>query len=70
MTSTTDEITNLRAGLDDIRMWCEHESRYGNDPTVIAVCKQISSMARRGLLTPRASKPLTVGEIMSWDDES
>ncbi len=71
MTSTTDEITNLRYSLDHIRAWCAHEVKNGNlSPAAQSVCDAVRAMAVLGLKTPRASKSLTVREIMSWDDES
>ncbi len=57
MTSTTDEITNLRAALDHIRAWCAHEVKNGNpSPEAQGVYDTVRAMAMRGLKTQRASK--------------
>ncbi len=57
MTSTTDEITNLRYSLDHIRAWCAHEVKNGNlSPEASAICDTVRAMATLGLKTPRASR--------------
>lgn len=65
MTTPTDETESLRTHLRGIREWCEAEILSGfHDPAVNEALQAVSKMAMRGLKTPRASKTLTVGEIM------
>ncbi len=65
MTSTTDEIANLRAALDHIRSWCAHELRYQTNDLGAAALKTVEILAERALKTPRASK---VAESPRCDD--
>ncbi len=68
MTSTTDEIANLRAALWDIVNHCHTQAASCQDEDRLLVYRHIEAMAARGLKTPRASKVLTVGEIMDDSD--
>lgn len=65
MTTPTDEITNLRAGLDDILTWCHNTATHTFSDVERAACNHIAAMARRALKTPRAPK---VVEPSRWDD--
>ncbi len=57
MTSTTDEITNLRAALEEIRSLCavkEFDPRISKGEA--RGWRGAAAIARRALKTPRASK--------------
>ncbi len=56
MTTESDEIRNLRASLEHIRQWCDHEVKYGAKGVHMAVCETVKRLALLGLKTPRASK--------------
>lgn len=55
MTSTTDEIANLRAALDHIRAWCGHELKHVPNHPAKTQLEAVCDMAKRGLKTQRAS---------------
>ena len=67
MTSSQDEITNLRAALKDILSFIKYERKNG-DPTDANssgnIMGSIEIMAKAGLKTPRDSKfiTFTIGE--------
>lgn len=63
MTSTTDEIRNLRAALEAIADHCSEASLTVHRDD-IPIVREAAVMARRALKAPRASKVWTVGEIM------
>lgn len=56
MTSTTDEIANLRAALEDIESHCQTVALVNETPQTRRIVQRVAEMARRALKTPRASK--------------
>ncbi len=61
MTSTTDEITSLRAGLEDIARHCGHmASLDGLEPSEKRSWRAIARIAHATLKTPRASKVIPI----------
>lgn len=58
MTSTTDEICNLRAGLNDILTWCHNTATATSSDVERATCNHVAAMVRRALKTPRTSVPV------------
>lgn len=56
MTSPTDEITNLRAALEDIESWCQAFALGSDNAGARVVCQRIAKDVRCALKTPRASK--------------
>lgn len=67
MTSYTDEIDNLRAGLEDILEWCHNTASHSPSDVERAVCNHLAAMARRALKTPRASVVLPIPPASDTD---
>ncbi len=56
MTSTTDEIANLRAALEQIADYCSEASALVAHRDDMRPLREAAVMARRALKTPRASR--------------
>lgn len=69
MTSATDEIANLRAGLEDILDWCHTTSLHCSSDVERETYDRIAAMARRALKTPRASKVIEPQHDLTHEDD-
>ncbi len=60
MTSTADEIANLRAALTDMLTWARQGAEEADTNDLWEVYREVACKAKCALKTPRASKVIPI----------